>query len=244
MSLSKLIAKENCSLALISKRIELLEKLKGEIENNPGKFICLKCDVSKREEVENTHRKILDHFGRIDIAILNAGIGNRSNVEEYSSKKAEEIFSINTLGLIYWIEQLLPEFMKRKTGVIVGVSSLADSHGYPRSGFYNASKSAASLLLQSLRVDLKPYNIKVITVKPGFVKTPLTDKNEFHMPFLMDSEKAAGKILNGIKKDKSIIQFPLMPSLSVMLMKLMPHSLFEWLVSKPLPPRKDKVNEN
>jgi short-subunit dehydrogenase len=123
--------------------------------------------------------------------------------------------------------------------MLVGVSSLAESRGYPRSGFYNASKAAATLLLESLRVELKPFNVKVLIVKPGFVRTPMTDKNEFQMPFLMNVDKAAKIILEGIKKEKKIIQFPLPIVIGSKLARLMPDWLFDILMSKPLPPRKN-----
>jgi len=125
--------------------------------------------------------------------------------------------------------------------MIVGVSSLADVRGFPKSGFYNASKSAASILLESLRIELKPLKVKVITVRPGFVRTPMTDKNEFHMPLMMNADKAAKIFLEGIKKEKHIIQFPFMIVLSTKLLQWMPAFLFEWLAGRPLPQRKDTV---
>jgi short-subunit dehydrogenase len=123
--------------------------------------------------------------------------------------------------------------------MIVGVSSMADSRGFPKSGFYNASKAAATLLLESLRIELKPFNIKVLTVKPGFVRTPMTDKNEFHMPFLMDVDKAAKIIIDGIKKEKRIIQFPVPTMIGSKIIKFMPDQLFDFLMSKQLPARKN-----
>ena len=124
--------------------------------------------------------------------------------------------------------------------MIVGVSSLADARGYAQSGFYCSSKSAATKLLESVRVELKPHNIKVLTVKPGFVKTPMTDKNEFHMPFLMDVDKAAKIILKGIKKEKRIIQFPFPIVISSRLIRILPNFLFDWLSTRQLPQRSDR----
>ena len=128
--------------------------------------------------------------------------------------------------------------MERREGIIVGVSSLAEVRGFPKSGFYNASKSAASLLLESLRIELKPFGVKVITVKPGFVRTPMTDKNEFHMPFLMDLDDATNIIIKGLRKEKKVIQFPLPIVFGAKIMKLLPNRLFDYLMSKPLPVRK------
>ena len=237
--LAKLLPKENCFLALIARRKNILSELVNEICNQNNRVKAYQCDVGKLDEVQSTFEQIKKDFGRIDIAILNAGISSRTDIADYSSAQAKEIFDINTLGIVNCVEQVLPNFIQRKDGMIVGVSSLAESRGFPKSGFYNASKSAASLLLESLRIELKPYKIKVITVKPGFVRTPLTDKNKFHMPFLMDAEKAVNIIISGIKKEKKIIQFPLPTVIGAKLFKIMPNWLFDRIMSKELPTRKN-----
>jgi short-subunit dehydrogenase len=236
--LAKLLPKENCSIALISRRKNILEQIVNELKNSSINIKAYQCDVGKFDEVQNTFKEIKKDFGKIDVAILNAGISSRTDIRNYSSENAREIFNTNTLGIVNCIEQLLPDFIERKDGMIVGVSSLAESRGFPGSGFYNASKSAVTLLLESIRIELKKYNIKVIIVKPGFVKSPMTDKNEFYMPFLMDIEKAVKIILNGIKKEKKIIQFPLPVVIGAKVLKFMPNFLFDFLMSKQLPPRK------
>jgi short-subunit dehydrogenase len=211
----------------------------NEIKTSGVQVRAYKCDVGNSDEVRNIISQVLSDFGKIDIAILNAGASSRAGVNNYSSSTAKEIFNANTFGIINCVEQLLPDFIKRKEGIIVGISSLAEVRGFPQSGFYNASKAAATLLLESLRVELKPYNVKVMIVKPGFVKTPMTDKNEFHMPFLMDVEKAAKIIINGIKKEKRIIQFPFPTVIGSKIVKFLPDALFDFLMSKKLPARKN-----
>ncbi len=238
-SLAKLLPKENCSIALLSRRVNILDNLVNEIKIGGVQVRAYKCDVGNVDEVRSSFKRVKKDFGKIDIAILNAGVSSRTDVSQYSSYIAKEIFEANTLGIVNCVEQLLPDFIERNEGMIVGVSSLAESRGYPRSGFYNASKAAATLLLESLRIELKPHNIKVLIVKPGFVRTPMTDKNEFHMPFLMDVDRAAKIILNGIKKEKSIIQFPLPIVIGSKIMKYMPDWLFDFFMSKELPARKN-----
>ena len=237
-SIAKLLPKEKCSLILISRRKDKLDQLTSELKINGDKVKTYACDVGDIDEVQKVFKQVKNDFSRIDIAILNAGTSHRNDINKYSSEFARDIFGANTFGIINCVEQLLPDLLKRKEGMIVGVSSMADIRGFPKSGFYNASKSAASLMLESLRIELKPFNIKVITVKPGFVRTPMTDKNEFHMPFLMEADKAAMIIIEGIKKEKSIIQFPLPIVIGSKIIKLMPNWLFDYLMNKPLPPRK------
>jgi short-subunit dehydrogenase len=238
-SLAKLLPKENCSIALLSRRENILNNMVNEIRVKGAQVRAYKCDVGNIDEVRYSFEQVKKDFGKIDIAILNAGASSRADVRKYSSFTAKEIFEANTFGIINCVEQLLPDLIQRREGMIVGVSSLAESRGFPKSGFYNASKAAATLLLESLRVELKPFNLKVLIVKPGFVKTPMTDKNEFHMPFLMDVDKAAKIILEGIKTEKRIIQFPFPTVIGSKIVKFMPDALFDFLMSKKLPARKN-----
>ena len=237
---AKILANEDCRIAILARRIDKLEKFANEYKTPGNTILPVKCDVSDKEEVYSAVDTVLEKFGEIDIAILNAGTSYRLEAEDFSSDKGEEIISVNLTGKFCFLDKLIPYFIKKKSGMIVGVSSLADVRGFPRSAFYNASKAGFSKLLESLRIELRSYGIKVITVRPGFVRTPMTDKNEFYMPFLMDVDKAAGIIVNGIKKEKRIIQFPLPIVLSTKLIQLMPDSLFEYLTRKHLEGLKKK----
>ena len=226
------LSKENCSLALLARRFELLEELAEQIKINNSGIEILKCDVTNPDNVSSAVNEIKNKLGRIDIAILNAGVGHREGPKEYNSSSSKNVFDTNVLGITYFVENILPDFIERREGIIVGVSSLSDSRGWPGSGFYSASKIAATRLLESLRIDVKQFNIKVITVKPGFVKTPMTDKNDFFMPFLMSTEKAAKIILNGIRKEKRVIQFPLPTVLGSKIVGILPDIIFEHYAAK------------
>jgi short-subunit dehydrogenase len=237
--LTKDLVYEGAKLALLSRRFELIENLRKESENKTL-IRTYKCDITSKNEVIKTITQVKKDFGKIDIAILNSGVGFRSSVLEYSSDAAEKTFNTNVLGAIYCIEQLLPEFVSEKRGVIVGISSLGDGKGFPKSGFYLASKAAFTIILESLRIELKNYNVKVITVKPGFIKTPMTDKNEFKMPFLMSVEKCSEIIINGLKRNKRIIEFPWQTTIGAKLLRMIPTKWFEAFASKE-PPVKNKT---
>jgi short-subunit dehydrogenase len=215
----------NVNLVLAARRLDLLNEI-APLNNN---ILRIKCDVVNKKEVQSAYKEIISRFGRVDVAILNAGYSVRMTAEEYDSELAEKIFGTNIFGIIYWIEQLLPDFIDRKEGMIVGISSLADKKGFSKSGFYSASKAAATIYLEGLSSDLRKYGIKVLTVRPGFVRTPMTDKNEFKMPFLMEAEKAVDIILKGIKKEKRMIQFPWPLVMLTNAAKFIPNSLFEIL---------------
>jgi short-subunit dehydrogenase len=233
--LAKQLADEGRNLILLARRKAVLESLAQEIRSNNNTILTYKCDVRNKQEVQNVFSDIRKKVDHIDIAILNSGVGHKSPVENFNSDLADETFQVNVLGMIYCIEELLKDFIPRKRGTIVGVSSIADVRGFPTNGFYCASKAAASTLLESIRIELNHHNIKVITVRPGFVSTPMVSKNKFKMPFLMDAAKAARIIIAGIKKEKKIIQFPLGTVLGGKLIKVLPNFIFDFMFSKQLP---------
>lgn len=236
--LTKDLTKEGANLALLARRKDILDNLAKELKSSNTKIITTQCDVTSKESVRTAFDFVKKEFGNIDIVILNSGTSHRMSIEEFNGDSINDVFNVNTIGLINCLNEIIPDFIKRKSGWIVGISSLAESRGFPRSAAYSASKVAVSAFLESIRVELKKYNVKVMTVKPGFVKTPMTDKNEFKMPFLMNVEKASEIILNGIKKEKRIIQFPLPIVLGSKILKFLPDALFDYLLSLPLPSKK------
>jgi len=223
---------ENCRIILIARRSVLVKEYVDASLIKKNAPLIIKCDVSKKDEVASAYKLIKEKYERIDIAILNAGVGHTVTTKNYNSFYAEQTFGANFFGIIYWVEQLLPEYLKSRAGMIVGVSSLADNRGFSGSGFYCASKAAASIYLEGLRVELKSFGIKVLTVKPGFVKTPMTDQNKFKMPFLLPADKAAQIIIDGIKKEKRIIQFPWQTVMLTKIVGLIPGSIYEYFASK------------
>ena len=228
--LVKIFAEEKSNLILLARSYDKLLELRSDHPN--ADIEIYKCDVSNKSEVIEVFNKIKLRHDFIDLSILNSAVAYRMKVEDFNSNLAEETINTNFLGMIYCIEQLLPSYLKKKSGIIAGVSSLADNRGYSGSGFYCASKSAVTTYLEGLSVELKKYGVKVITIKPGFVKTPMTDKNEFKMPFLMSSEKAAKIIFDGLTKEKRFIQFPKPTVFGYKIIGLIPDKLYEYLAFK------------
>ncbi|MCH8325271.1 MAG: SDR family NAD(P)-dependent oxidoreductase [Bacteroidetes bacterium] len=225
-------AKEKCRLILIARRVELLDALKEQIENYGSELLTIKCDVTNKDEVKKTVILILEKFKRIDGAILNSGIGMKQSFANFDSSIGEQTFAVNFFGIVYFLNELLPIFKKQRSGFIAGVSSLADARGFPVSGFYCSSKAAVTSLLESLKSEYKPFNVKIISIHPGFIKTSMTDKNDFPMPFLMDLDKAVEIIFNGLKKEKEVIRFPWQMALLTGFLKRMPDSWFQKVANK------------
>jgi len=228
-ALAKKLVKEGCIVSVIARRIDRLNELAAELKGSGGKIYTYKGDITNIERMREITSEIENISGGIDIAILNSGIGRPEGVDKFSSVYAAEIFGTNVIGMIKCIEVLLPIFIKQKGGVIAGVSSLADNRGYSGSGFYCSSKAAATIMLESLRIELKKFGVKIVTIKPGFVRSEMTARNKFKMPFLMNADKAAGIIIAGLTKEKRIIQFPLPTVIGAKIIGFLPGWLYEYL---------------
>jgi short-subunit dehydrogenase len=231
-ALSRLLAEEHVRLALLARREEVLLRLAEDLKAAGSEILPVRCDVSSRTDVADACLKIKSRFGPVDVAIFNSGLAYRAGLDRFDLDAARAVFDVNVFGLLNFLGELLPDFIQRRSGAIVGVSSLSDCRGFPRSGFYNASKTAMTFLLESLRIELKSAGIRVLTVKPGFVKTPMTEGNRYRMPFPMTADQAAARILKGIKKEKRVIRFPLPTVLSTWLLKAMPDALYERIAAR------------
>ena len=219
--IAKQLSKEECKLALFARREEKLKEISNKISNDKTECIYKKCDVKNKEDVkeavEFTHKK----FGRVDVAILTAGILIPNPIETLDSNIIKNSMEINFLGNVYFIEYLLPIMKSQKSGTIAAVSTLPDKRGLPGWGAYGASKAALSWFMESLRAEAKQkYNINIITIKPGSVETPMIE--DYHRAGAISPDKAAEIIVKGIKRGKKIIQFPIAQVLMIRMTDLFP----------------------
>lgn len=224
--IAKLLSKEGCKLALFARREEKLKEISQEISSDKTECIYQKCDVKIREDVKKAVEFTYNKFGRIDVAILTAGILVPNPIQTFDSSIIKNSMEINFLGYVYFIEFLLPIMKSQKSGTIVATSTLPDRRGVPGWGAYGASKAAVSWLMESLRAEAKQkYNIDFITIKPGSVLTPMI--KEYHRRGAITSNKAAEIIIDGIRRGKKIIQFPLGQVLSIRLGDMLPVSAYD-----------------
>lgn len=218
----------SCCILMLSKNEAQLNALCKELNTSNKNVWAQKCDITDYDEVLAGIKFAEEKLGKIDLVIINSGVGGPNWMNKFNSKQFKETFEVNTFGIARVLEAVLPVLRNQGYGTIAGVTSLADVRGYGGSSSYSASKAAASILLEGARVELKKENIKVITIRPGFVKTAMTDKNEFKMPLLMQPDKAAKIIRKGIDAGRSIVQFPLPIVMSTRLIKILPNWLFDW----------------
>ena len=215
-------------LVLLSRNESSIAELCSGICSANGAAFSKTCDVTDINSVKTGIDFALQKLDTLDLVVINSGVGGPNWMSSFSSKQFKETFEVNTFGIAHVLECIVPIMKKQGYGTIAGVTSLADVRGYGGSSSYSASKAAASILLEAARVELKKDNIRVITVRPGFVKTAMTDKNEFKMPLLMQPDKAARIIRKGIESGRSVVQFPFPIVMATRLIKILPNWLFDW----------------
>ncbi len=200
-------AAQGINLFLCGRNAEKLEQTKILCTELKANVLLKAIDVCDEVAVADWIKKI-EETHEIDLLIANAGIsaGTASGTESFAQIK--QIFSTNLNGVLNFVHPLTEKMKLRKRGQIALVSSLAGFRGLPSSPAYSASKSAVRVYGEALRGNLKQFGISVNTICPGYIKTPMTDVNNFPMPFLMEVERAAKIIKFGLEKNKSRIAFP------------------------------------
>ena len=173
----------------------------------------------------------LQAIPKLDLVILNAGDCRYiDDAQHFDGQLFADIISTNLSSLGWLLQFTLPRV--NEGGQVVFVSSSATILPFPKSEAYGASKAGMDYLAKSLRVDLARNNIDVTLVHPGFVKTPLTDKNEFDMPFLITSDEAASRIIAGVEKRKHYLHFPKRLTLLLKLLSFLPSSVWQSIISR------------
>jgi len=209
------------------------ENLLQELSSNNSNIHSFPLDVKDESETKKVFQDIVEKFKTVDICVLCAGIHDPESEKKLSGEKIREIMETNFFGTLNCIMAVNSYFRERENGHISIVSSVAAYRGFPAASGYCASKSALTSLAESLYFDFKRHNVRVSVVSPGFIKTPMTDKNKFPMPMIRSPEYAAEKIFIGlIKKNVFEIHFPLAFTMLMKLLKIMPNWLYFMITSK------------
>ena len=183
---------------------QALNELAAEHDN----IIPLAFDISREDQIETVRKQLLEHSGHLDRLVLNAGTCEYLDIDQPDWTMMQRVMTVNYFGTINSLAVAMPLLEASASPHIVGVVSLSTVVPFSRAEAYGSSKAALQYFFDSLRVDLVKKNIDVTVINPGFVKTPLTDKNDFSMPFLMSSEEAADRMANAIAKRPAQFDFP------------------------------------
>ena len=228
-SLALKFANEGWQVAASARRENLLNQL-SESNQNISPF---PLDVTSRENCEEIFEKIKNKFENIDTCFFSTGTWDPKREKEIDIDQMKKVMEVNFFGTLNCIKAVEMYFKEKKNGNISIVSSIAGYRGLPNSTGYGASKAALNNLAESLYFDFGRYNVRVSLISPGFIKTPMTDKNQFKMPFLKTPEFAAEKIYNGLINGSSFeIDFPKELTLILKFLKILPDGVYFKLIRK------------
>ena len=228
-SLAIKFANEGWQVAASARRENLLKEL-SDTNSNIHSF---PLDVTDSEKCKTVSKEIISKLNNIEICIFCTGIHDPKSEKSLNLEKVKKIMEVNFFGTINSINSVYDYFKEKKSGHISMVSSVAGYRGLPAGGAYCASKSALSTYAESLYFDLKRFNVRVSVVHPGFIKTPMTDQNDFPMPMIKSSEFAAKQMFKGLTQSNVFeIHFPKQFTLIMKIIKVMPNWLYLKLITK------------
>ena len=209
------------------------KSLKALQSDCPNKtlHIC-PLDVRDNEETNRVVSYIEKSYGPINLAVLNAGYHIPVNSENMPLDPFQTLIETNYMGVVKGLASLTPRFIGRQDGQIAVIASLAGYRGLPNASAYGASKAAVINLCESLYPSFKRNNVKLTLINPGFVKTPLTDKNQFFMPFLISVDEAVDHIIRGLNGKNFEITFPSIFAFIMKIVRLLPYSIYFSIIQR------------
>ena len=228
-SLALKFAKEGWNVAISARRENLLNEISESNEN----IKSFPLDVTDKNKCKDVFDKVKNEFGNVDICFFSTGTWSPKKEKDIDVEQIENVFKVNFFGTLNCIKAVEEYFKNKKGGTITIVSSIAGYRGLPNTTGYGPSKSALISLAESLYFDFEKHNVRVCLVSPGFIKTPMTDKNDFKMPFLKTPEFSADKIYDGLINGSNFeIHYPKELTLILKFLKIIPDRLYFYLIRK------------
>lgn len=229
-ALAKELHQRGAALGLIARREEKLRQLTREIRDAGGTAEHVAADVGDREALTAAIDSLTATLGPCDTLIANAGVGSTNTVSDINLAGMETVIRVNLLGVMASVAAVLPGMLERGRGRIAAISSLAAYKGIPAAAAYCASKAAVNAYMESLRIQLHGRGVSFTTICPGFIRTPMTEKNQ-GMFCVMEPDAAAKRIARAIDRRAKVCNFPW---ITTRLMKLC-YWLPDWLLRRVMP---------
>ncbi len=223
-AVAKLLLGAGARVALSARSAPSLEALASGFSGD--NTLCLPLDATRPEALLRGMEDIRGHWGGLDLAIFCAGTYAPMRAWQLDGEKARAMVETNFMSVVHGVQAVIPGFLAQGSGGIVIISSVAGYRGLPNGLVYGSTKAALINLAENLYLDLAPKGIGVFLVNPGFVKTPLTDKNTFRMPALIGADEAATRIVSGIERGRFEIHFPRRFTALLKLARLLPYALY------------------
>ena len=229
---------KNVVLGLVARNKERLAALSGEVRDTA--HLTYAVDVTDGTALRSAAEDFLQRHGTPDLVIANAGISTGTDGgRDGDMAVLARVLATNVTGLAATLQPFVAPMRAARHGTLVGIASIAGFRGLPGSGAYSASKAAAISWLEALRVELHGSGVRVVTICPGYVETPMTRVNKFFMPFLLSADEAARRIARAIDSGRSLVIVPWQMRLVFTVLRLLPDWLYDAILSRT--PRKPLI---
>ena len=239
-ALARHYAGQGAVLGLVARRADRLAELAAELNiAGAASVFAYPLDVTDADALQAAGDDFMMHAGPPDVVIANAGVSSGTLTEHREDLAAiRRILDINVYGLATTFAPFIPAMRQRGTGRLVGIASVAGIRGLPGAEAYSASKAAAIAYLESLRVELRSSGVRVVTIAPGYIDTPMTEHNPYPMPFMLPVDEAAQRFTQAIERGTSYTVIPWQMGLVAKVLRLLPNWLYDRLFAKaPHKPR-------
>lgn len=226
------LVQHGARVGLVARRADLLEDLAVELKGKGGTVATSVADVGDLSQIQAAVSELKNSLGTdsFDRVILNAGVGKTFLTEDFDIKTLEYVTRINYLGAANTISVTLPDMIRKRSGHIIGISSLSARRGLPLGFAYGASKAALTTLLEGMRVELRPQGVKVTVIHPGFIRTPMTANQTTPQIGLIDAQVAVQRMIQAIHQKKLQFNFPLITSFLTEALRRLPSGVSDRLV--------------
>jgi short-subunit dehydrogenase len=237
LALARHYLERGATVAAFARRGELLQDLAAEF---PEQVFCYALDVRDSRALQLAANDFIARAGVPDVVIANAGVSVGTLTEDAEDLDAfQQVMDINVLGMVKTFQPFVAAMRTAQQGSLVGIASVAGFRGLPGASAYSASKAAAISYLESLRVELHGSGVKVVTICPGYISTPMTSDNPYSMPFILDADDAAKRMAHAIDRQTAFTVIPWQMALVGCVLKLLPNRLYDGLFSQaPRKPRR------
>ncbi len=234
-------AQQGATLGLVARRGDQLKALAATLSGEGAKQVfCYPLDVTDTAALRSAAESFIAEVGAPDIVIANAGVSSGTLTECAEDLDIiKRIFAVNLHGMAATFSPFIAAMKQRGRGRLVGIASVAGIRGLPGAEAYSASKSAAITYLESLRLELRSSGVKVVTIAPGYIETPMTAINPYRMPFLLPADEAARRFARAIERGTSYTVIPWQMGIVAKLLRILPNWLYDRLFANA--PRKPKV---
>jgi len=236
-ALARHYAKQGATLGLVARRQSELDRVAAALA--PATVATYAADVRDADAMSAAGRDFVARHGVPDIVVANAGVSRGTLADHAEDLSAfRDVFDTNVLGIVHTFHPFIAPMRSAKHGTLVGIASVAGFRGLPGAAAYSASKSATITLLESLRVELRGSGVSVVTIAPGYVATPMTERNPYRMPFLMRPDRAAASMARAIARRKRFHVMPWPMALVGRVLRMLPRPLYDAAFAKA--PRKPR----